>query len=186
MQDINKDIYINCCPVCGSEINTQFSFSLHECFDCKSYRQTTKQERKEKDILNKKVPLEYISQHPKAHYEKLSTERYGDASHWKEIFVAEELSQNPQFNHCEFLNSCERQKQRDARRKELLRQQELQKNNPTSTQPSQPNKPHCPTCNSTSIKKISDIRRGVHGAMWGLLSNTARSQFECKNCGYKW
>ena len=46
--------------------------------------------------------------------------------------------------------------------------------------------PHCPTCNSTNILKISDLRRGIHGLAWGLLSNTARSQFECKNCGYKW
>ena len=46
--------------------------------------------------------------------------------------------------------------------------------------------PRCPTCNSTNIKKISDLRRGVHAAAWGLLSTTARSQFECKNCGYKW
>lgn len=52
----------------------------------------------------------------------------------------------------------------------------------------QPNQtvPHCPTCNSTNIKKISDLRRGAHAMAWGLFSNTARSQFECKNCGYKW
>lgn len=47
-------------------------------------------------------------------------------------------------------------------------------------------KPHCPTCNSTNIKKISNLRRGVHSVAWGLLSTTARSQFECKHCGYKW
>ena len=52
----------------------------------------------------------------------------------------------------------------------------------------QPNEatPRCPTCSSTNIKKISELRRGVHAAAWGLLSTTARSQFECKNCGYKW
>lgn len=48
------------------------------------------------------------------------------------------------------------------------------------------NLPKCPTCGSTNIQKISDLRRGVHAVAWGLLSNTARSQFECKNCGYKW
>lgn len=53
-------------------------------------------------------------------------------------------------------------------------------------QPQTSFKPHCPTCNSTNISKISDLRRGIHGVAWGLLSNTARSQFECKNCGYKW
>ena len=46
--------------------------------------------------------------------------------------------------------------------------------------------PHCPTCNSTNVKKISELRRGAHAVAWGLFSTTARSQFECKNCGYKW
>lgn len=52
----------------------------------------------------------------------------------------------------------------------------------------QPNEtvPRCPTCHSTNIRKISDLRRGAHAVAWGLLSTTARSQFECKNCGYKW
>lgn len=54
------------------------------------------------------------------------------------------------------------------------------------SQSPQPNAPHCPTCNSTNVKKISSIRRGIHAISWGLLSTTARSQFECKNCGYKW
>lgn len=49
-----------------------------------------------------------------------------------------------------------------------------------------PNVPKCPTCGSTNISKISNLRRGIHGATFGLFSKTARSQFECKNCGYKW
>lgn len=47
------------------------------------------------------------------------------------------------------------------------------------------NQPHCPICNSTNIKRISDLRRGIHAVAWGLFSKTARSQFECKNCGMK-
>ena len=59
------------------------------------------------------------------------------------------------------------------------------KNN-VSSQPTPTPQPKCPTCGSTNIQKISDLRRGVHAVAWGLLSKTARSQFECKNCGYKW
>ena len=184
MQNKNKDIYINCCPVCGTEVNTQFNFLLHECFDCKSFRQTTKQERKAKDILNKRVPLEYISQYPKSHYEELSNEQYGDVSHWKEIFVAKELSKNPQFNKNEYLNSCERQKQRDEHKKFREEHPERFEHKPKSVVDNP--QPHCPTCNSTNVHKISDLRRGVHAAMWGLLSTTAKCQYECKNCGYKW
>lgn len=49
-----------------------------------------------------------------------------------------------------------------------------------------PNQPKCPTCQSTNIKKISDMSKLTHGLAFGLLSKTARSQFECKSCGYKW
>lgn len=46
--------------------------------------------------------------------------------------------------------------------------------------------PHCPTCGSANIKKLSTTKRITHGAMFGLFSKTARSQWECKNCGNKW
>ena len=48
------------------------------------------------------------------------------------------------------------------------------------------NKPKCPTCSSTNVKKISGIAKLAGAAMFGLFSKTARSQFKCENCGYKW
>ena len=48
------------------------------------------------------------------------------------------------------------------------------------------NIPSCPTCGSVAIKKISGISRVAHGAAFGLFSKTARSQWECRNCGNKW
>ena len=54
-----------------------------------------------------------------------------------------------------------------------------------NTQP-QSNVPKCPTCGSVNIKRISLLNRAVHGYAFGLFSTTARSQFKCKNCGYKW
>jgi hypothetical protein len=50
----------------------------------------------------------------------------------------------------------------------------------------QSNIPICPTCKSTNIKTISYAKRVLHGYAFGLFSKTARSQFECQNCGYKW
>ncbi len=44
----------------------------------------------------------------------------------------------------------------------------------------------CPTCNSRDVKRISGTSRAAGAAMFGLFSKTARSQFECRNCGYKW
>lgn len=48
------------------------------------------------------------------------------------------------------------------------------------------NKPKCPTCNSTNVKKISTMSKVTGATMFGLFSKTARSQFQCNNCGYKW
>lgn len=48
------------------------------------------------------------------------------------------------------------------------------------------NVPQCPTCHSYNVDRISDLSRGIHAAAFGLFSSTARSQFKCNNCGYKW
>ena len=48
------------------------------------------------------------------------------------------------------------------------------------------NKPKCPTCGSTRVKKISTTSKVAGVAMFGLFSKTARSQFKCEQCGYKW
>ena len=44
----------------------------------------------------------------------------------------------------------------------------------------------CPTCSSTRVKKISTTSKVAGAAMFGLFSKTARSQFKCEQCGYKW
>lgn len=49
----------------------------------------------------------------------------------------------------------------------------------------QQNLPRCPVCQSTNLKKISTAAKVASGFAFGLFSTTARSQFECKNCGYK-
>lgn len=46
--------------------------------------------------------------------------------------------------------------------------------------------PKCPTCSSTNVKKLSDFNRGAHALAFGLFSSTAKSQFCCMDCGYKW
>lgn len=44
----------------------------------------------------------------------------------------------------------------------------------------------CPTCGSTNTQKISTTSKVVGAAAFGLFSKTARSQFKCNHCGYKW
>lgn len=48
------------------------------------------------------------------------------------------------------------------------------------------NIPRCPTCNSTNIKKISAVSKAGGMFMFGIFSKTAKSQFQCEDCGYKW
>lgn len=45
--------------------------------------------------------------------------------------------------------------------------------------------PKCPVCGSPNVQKIHIASKIVDGAMFGLFSKTATSQFECKNCKYK-
>lgn len=54
------------------------------------------------------------------------------------------------------------------------------------TSQAQISSPKCPTCGSTNIKKISGTSKAVGAVAFGLFSKTAKSQFKCKNCGYKW
>jgi len=44
----------------------------------------------------------------------------------------------------------------------------------------------CPTCHSTNINRVSNTRRSLNAFAFGITNPTARAQFECKNCGYKW
>ena len=46
--------------------------------------------------------------------------------------------------------------------------------------------PKCPTCGSTNLKTISGLRRDLAQTAFGVANPTARAQFECKDCGYKW
>lgn len=60
----------------------------------------------------------------------------------------------------------------------------LQLNN-SNTEKTQ-NQPKCPTCSSTNIQKISATSKAAGAMTFGLFSKTAKSQFKCNNCGYKW
>ena len=46
--------------------------------------------------------------------------------------------------------------------------------------------PKCPICRSANIKEISATSKTLGAVVFGIFSKTARSQFECKSCCYKW
>ena len=150
------------CPVCGCEF---FHDIQVRCIDCGYSEKASKQ-----------ITNEYKTKYNRAY--KIHLPPY-------KAMIENELSKNPLFDMNKHLLSCERQEERNKR-------VAYRETHPEEFIPYKPNteqtdlKPKCPTCGSVNICKISDVRRGVHWVMWGLLSNTARSQFECKNCGYKW
>lgn len=57
-----------------------------------------------------------------------------------------------------------------------------------SLQQSAPSKPTltCPTCGSHNVRRIGSAERGFAAGLFGFISPTARSQFECMSCHYKW
>ena len=93
------------------------------------------------------------------YYENKSKSKYGSKSLAHTIFMNEEFV--PTYNNITSAKSVEQQN-----KEEFI--------------------PRCPTCQSKKIIKLSNIKRAAHGYAFGLFSKTARSQFECKNCGYKW
>lgn len=117
------------------------------------------------------------SKYDDEYYRNKSLEKYGDYSHWNE-FLLPEIKENPLFDEEKHNHEYEQNIDYQKIAMDIIMKNKMQNSNP--------NQPKCPTCGSTNISKISGVKRAVHGYAFGLFSKTARSQFECKNCGYKW
>lgn len=116
------------------------------------------------------VPKESL--YDSEYYRNKSMQMVGNYSYAKQILIDEEVSKNPRFN---------------PNNKEQNALNEYNKRIENIFKPkANPNVPKCPTCGSTNIKKISSVSKAAHGLAFGLFSKTARSQFECLNCHYKW
>lgn len=148
------------CPICGAtQMLLQGTCYVRQCVSC---QQTVTL----KDSL-----------YESSYYQNKSIELYGDITHWHEILIDEEVSKNPQFKK-ELVGNKMSKEQHDKILHDIM-QTKIQRDTNN-------NKPKCPTCQSTNIKKISVTKKVTHGLMFGILSKTAFSQFECCNCGYKW
>ena len=172
---------IQCCPVCGNSLSYKNTF----CMYCRYSKHLSRKKRKELQSLFEKGEVAYIpvdtynSLKSREYYENLSIKKFNSKDHWKEIFIEQELSKNPLFDYKKYQNTIKR-------KQEIKDMDAYERTHPNKANSYlNGNIPHCPTCNSTDIKKISDLRKGAHALAWGLFSKTARSQFECKNCGMK-
>ena len=149
--------YFYYCPVCG----TTLYFKTDHCRYCKSG-----------------LPY-HESKRNAEYYKEKAMQLYKDSRKWEDVLYNEEIKRNPIFE----LQMYEYAKTKEASdsafdqfNNEFRQKRELQNENV----------PKCPTCNSSNIKKISGMKRSIHGYAFGLFSKTATSQFECNNCGYKW
>ena len=116
------------------------------------------------------------------YYTEISNEIYYSSSGARKALFELEVSKNPLFNKQLYeTRIAEKKAKDDAEFKQRVAKMKAEQHF-TST----PNVPTCPTCHSTNIKKISFAKGYLHWRAFGLFSKTARSQFECKSCGYKW
>lgn len=94
-----------------------------------------------------------------------------------DCLLNEEIKPNPLFDEKEYEHKHQVHSQTLEMISNRLLEERMQNN---------PNSPRCPTCKSTNIGKISTTSKVAGAAMFGLFSKTAKSQFKCNNCGYKW
>ena len=149
------------CPHCGTFDAGENSIRL-KCYECGTIYKST-------DILRKQYwdnIGQAIINHKSEEYEDFLLKRYvGDTINWDIYNAREDKWNKTQEEHHKY--------QQQKKTKEETHQDAI-------------NIHKCPTCGSTNIHKISTTRKVAGAIGFGLLSKTAKSQFECKNCGYKW
>lgn len=108
------------------------------------------------------------SKQPKDYYENICDENYPKYQNGYDVLMEKEISINGIYSPG------------------IAKKNPVVINTPYPAKTVEKNIPKCPTCQSTNIKKISGTKKVLHGIAFGLLSNTARSQYICNDCGYKW
>ena len=184
-------IFFKCCAICGS---TGFWGLNEECPDCGNKEPLPENEmnQKHKILHITTKPIYYYSQHKIQFYKEQSIQKYGTDEEWYEVFITTELSNQPLFNYALYEKSKQREneyfkRQRELGNNDVDRESYLMRMQGPGNKPSTlKNTPECPTCHSTDVKRISDARKVAGALMFGLFSKTAKSQFQCNNCGYKW
>lgn len=177
-----------CCAVCGS---TSFWGLDTECHNC-GYKVEIPPDLRTDHHTTK--PLYFYSRHDIEDYESISLSKYGTKEKWYDVFVEEELSHISTFNYRKYKESKEIEENYykmqvakgnsvDTSRKTYIKRMQKPRKETNKTQPVYT--PKCPLCGSPNIKQISDIKKTTHALAFGLFSKTARSQWECKNCGNK-
>ena len=94
--------------------------------------------------------------------------------------MEEELLQELVFSSLNFEQTIYNERERE------IEQRSNDWQNIKSIQQQKSNTPKCPTCQSTNIRKIGGVERGVSIWAFGLLSKKINKTFKCGSCGYTW
>ena len=126
-----------------------------------------------KDVTLEQTP------HSLDYYKQLSINEYN--CDWRyDIFIERDIINNPCFNQ-----ECYNRRIRYEEKRSQRIVNNMLNSNPKYKGNNPKHQPKCPVCSSPNIRKISLGKRAVHGTAFGLFSKTARSQWECLNCGNK-
>ena len=122
---------------------------------------------------------------PKKDYRKVIREKYNDDfSKAERDYINEYVKDTLDFNlYSKRIEEREKRERETNQAIERTRQKKVEEQRKREALHPQPK---CPTCGSTDIKKIHSVAKAAGAVGFGLFSKTARSQFQCKNCGYKW
>lgn len=116
---------------------------------------------------------------PNEYFENLSNEGLLLSPKMQEKLINDLVLTSPNFDQYYFDNKDEIQLQQNMELSAKMQHGKVILENKNCI-------PKCPTCNSTNIQKISGTAKVTGAVTFGLFSKTARSQFKCKDCGYKW
>lgn len=155
-----KTGYLRICPKCGLLTSND-----EEIFYCRNCNSILKQTNEKISDFNKIIWDKY-------NYNPTLAER---------DYINEYVKDTLDFNlYSERIEKRERETKQAIERTRQKKAEEQRKREALHPQPK------CPTCGSTDIKKIHSVAKAAGAVGFGLFSKTARSQFQCKNCGYKW
>lgn len=168
------------CPICATELCKSKPSTIQ--LSKSSYRTSSNDDNLQpyRCLVCGELVKATRTKYELTHYIDIANERYGNDNRYIDV-ILEEIKQNPLFSEKKYRAAKQKIKEEnDAQWRERIIKNTEQKSTEAQYVPK------CPTCGSANIEKISTTSKVVGATMFGLLSKTARSQFKCKNCGYKW
>lgn len=190
--DSSKKMFM--CPCCGKPFyGIEDNKSKKFCSSCQrtEYPYESKYNRKHyEDIARIRYPVDVSIKKMLRSFEllnKYSPRGAHGEERFEEVIEEEpEFRNNPLFNKELYDKRVQRQIDYYKKSNMEMAKRNLYGTPKPKSKPQTKTQPKCPTCGSVNVVKISATSKVAGAALFGLFSKTARSQFKCNDCGYKW